>query len=692
MSDQHGSGSKYSHLAYSHLATAALTGCFALGLVACKSKTEGAPIVAVASTPGGEDPAAANMAPPYTGGNTGGYNTGTASQGSTRVLGARQSFAGQSSGQNYGSPTYGNPAYGAQSDSGPYQDSPEGGEAPIIRQAPAGSPGYYNDNGQGYSDAEDAGAQAIAETDQAPPPLPEYDQPPAPEPNDLWTPGYWNYAQTGYYWVPGAWCAPPFYGALWTPAWWGSYGGGYRFHRGYWGHHVGYYGGINYGFGYIGRGYEGGYWHDRDFVYNRAVTNVNTNTIHNVYNRRVVYNGREYGPHPEDRVSYNGGRGGINTQPRPEELAAGREPHYPPVAAQRDLRLAAASNRGQFFGANGGRPAQAFAPRPVGSQGNIAGAPREQPFNYAGAGRPAGAGRNPATGSPNSARPGEAVGARPPFEAGRSLPGGAVNQTRPGPFSGQQPGTEQGRLNPQSGLNPQQRNAYIPGRQPGPGQERPGVQAGVNPQGRNSDTSGHQPGLDQGRAGPVGATNPQQPLGERTGQNPRYNHQLSGGVPPGAEQPRGNGLPPGDRQPIYNQTRPAQPKGGTQIRPVQPQGGASRPGFEGGRPPQAQPAPQPRIEAQRPAPQVGGRAAPAYTPRPQTAPQITPQAAPQIRPQVIAPRPQAAPAPAMRPAPAPAPAPGPRAVPAPAPMTALRAAPAPAGAPHVGGGGEHGHP
>jgi hypothetical protein len=26
----------------------------------------------------------------------------------------------------------------------------------------------------------------------------------------------------------------------------------YRFHRGYWGRHVGYYGGVNYGYGYGG--------------------------------------------------------------------------------------------------------------------------------------------------------------------------------------------------------------------------------------------------------------------------------------------------------------------------------------------------------------------------------------------------------------------------------------------------------
>ena len=50
---------------------------------------------------------------------------------------------------------------------------------------------------------------------------------------------------------------------------------------------VGFYGGVNYGFGYGGVGYEGGYWdHDR-FNYNRSVNNVSGGNIHNVYNKTV---------------------------------------------------------------------------------------------------------------------------------------------------------------------------------------------------------------------------------------------------------------------------------------------------------------------------------------------------------------------------------------------------------------------
>src|SRR5579885_1872110 len=41
----------------------------------------------------------------------------------------------------------------------------------------------------------------------APPPLPVYEQPIAPGPGYIWTPGYWAWDPAyGYYWVPGAWC------------------------------------------------------------------------------------------------------------------------------------------------------------------------------------------------------------------------------------------------------------------------------------------------------------------------------------------------------------------------------------------------------------------------------------------------------------------------------------------------------
>jgi len=64
-------------------------------------------------------------------------------------------------------------------------------------------------------------------------------------------------------------------GLLWTPAYWGWGGNGYVFYDGYWGRRVGFYGGISYGYGYFGEGYEGGRWQNGQFYYNRSVNNVN---------------------------------------------------------------------------------------------------------------------------------------------------------------------------------------------------------------------------------------------------------------------------------------------------------------------------------------------------------------------------------------------------------------------------------
>jgi len=73
-----------------------------------------------------------------------------------------------------------------------------------------------------------------------------------PRDDYVWTPGYWGYQSDGYYWVPGAWVLAPYVGALWTPSYWAYDDGHYGWHRGYWSTHIGYYGGIDYGYGYTG--------------------------------------------------------------------------------------------------------------------------------------------------------------------------------------------------------------------------------------------------------------------------------------------------------------------------------------------------------------------------------------------------------------------------------------------------------
>src|SRR6266849_10985392 len=88
-----------------------------------------------------------------------------------------------------------------------------------------------------------------------PPLLPVYVQPVCPGSGYVWTPGYWAYGPDDYYWVPGTWVEPPEVGLLWTPGYWAFEDGFYVWSPGYWGPEVGFYGGINYGFGYTGVGF-----------------------------------------------------------------------------------------------------------------------------------------------------------------------------------------------------------------------------------------------------------------------------------------------------------------------------------------------------------------------------------------------------------------------------------------------------
>ena len=191
-----------------------------------------------------------------------------------------------------------------------------------------------------------------------PPALPVYEQPPCPAEGYIWTPGYWAYGDDGYYWVPGTWVMAPQVGFLWTPGYWGWGGGAFLFHEGYWGPHIGFYGGINYGFGYFGHGYEGGRWDNGHFFYNRSVNNVNITSIHNVYNTTVIHDTTV------NRVSYNGGEGGINERARPEEEAAERERHISPVAAQTQHEQAARNDPQQRASVNHGKPGVAATDRP----------------------------------------------------------------------------------------------------------------------------------------------------------------------------------------------------------------------------------------------------------------------------------------------------------------------------------------
>jgi hypothetical protein len=497
----------------------ALSGALALA-TGCHSKN---------AANSGPDPAAANMAP---------------ANGQTQVLGENASYAPQQQGEAY----------------------PQQAPAPTEQEYP--QQGYAQQPGYNPNDAEYAGEEALAESTEPPPPLPEYDQPPAPGPDYIWTPGYWAWGPEGYYWVPGAWVEAPYYGALWTPPYWGWYGGRYRFHSGYWGRHVGYYGGIDYGFGYIGIGYFGGYWNGNNFYYNRAVTRVGPG-IRSVYERPVVYNNVRYGGRPNNRVSYNGGRGGINVQPRPTEIAAMHERHDPPMAVQRQMHVQASQNRAQLFASNRGRPAQPAVERGFANTRGIGAAPR-----------------------------GGETGARPGPEGRPGQPNGAVRNGYAGAGS---------RGQPYGGNRPGQPNAAAPRVENRAGQPQPNAGA------RGFENRAGQP-QPNGRFEDRGAQpNAAQPRVENRAQpqpnaQPRFENR---------SQPQPNAQPRFENR--------SQPQPNAQPRMQAPRQ-ENRP-----MPQQQHMQAQPRMQ-NRPAPQARPQAAPQNRPAPQARPQAAPQNHPAPQP------------------------------------------------------------
>jgi hypothetical protein len=186
-----------------------------------------------------------------------------------------------------------------------------------------------------------ANAAVVISVSLVPPALPVYVQPAMPGPGYLWTPGYWAWNGAGYYWVPGTWVLAPSPGLLWTPGYWGWVNGAYIWHGGYWGPHVGFYGGINYGFGYGGVGFHGGYWQGGRFV-------VNPGVAHEL---------------PATHVAFNGGVGGVVARPTPGELIAERDRHIAFTHAQLDHQQAASRNDSMRAAVNGGRPMIAATPR-----------------------------------------------------------------------------------------------------------------------------------------------------------------------------------------------------------------------------------------------------------------------------------------------------------------------------------------
>lgn len=340
-------------------------------------------------------------------------------------------------------------------------------------------------------------AEVVISVGFAPPPLLVYDQPPCPDEGMIWTPGYWAYGPDGYYWVPGAWVPAPYAGALWTPGYWGWSAGMYYWHPGYWGPHVGYYGGINYGYGYFGVGFLGGRWNGGFFEYNTAVWRVNTVIIHR------TYIDRDWNRHYVDRdshVAFNGGPGGIRHDPDRDERAYMREPHMERTSFQTQHIEAARNDRNAYYNVNHGRPAQMVASRPLGRENRPAPLQRNdfnnnQRGNVNNGGRggyqPNRGGQNPPSeGNRNNQQP------RPQQPQYRSQPEyrpvpPQIHQQQP-PSRPQQPESRPQQQQPQYRTQPEYRQQ--PQNRPQP-QSRPQQQSRPQPQQRpeNRGNSGERP-------------------------------------------------------------------------------------------------------------------------------------------------------------------------------------------------------
>ncbi|HET9178657.1 MAG TPA: hypothetical protein VFQ24_09920 [Terriglobia bacterium] len=359
-----------------------------------------------------------------------------------------------------------------------------------------------------------------------PPAIPVYVQPPCPSVGYIWTPGYWAWdPDYGYFWVPGTWLVAPFVGALWTPGYWGWYNSGYIWYPGYWGPEVGFYGGIDYGYGYPGRGYYGGQWRGDRFFYNREVTHITNVNIVNVYNERVVVN--QNGP----RISYNGGRGGIDARPTTAEISAERSRRSGAVNQQVDQEQFARNDPGQRARENHGRPAVAATARPGEFQGqgavraSRAGAPYKEPprqVNNGQVGRrsqPAPVERGPVVNSPSPAPANPRMENRAPAQP-RNEPSMNRND-RPPEVQRNRPEAQPPQARPNEGRNaPEQprnepsmnRNNRPPEMQRNPSESQP-------PQAQRNQRESRQPQArpNEGRGGQERQSNPNE--GRRGGGN-----------------------------------------------------------------------------------------------------------------------------------------------------------------------------
>ena len=113
-------------------------------------------------------------------------------------------------------------------------------------------------------------------------------------------------------------------------------------HAGYWGPHVGFYGGVNYGGGYNGAGFVGGRWNGGAYVVERNVINA---------------------PIVAVSASFNGGPGGVVASATAEQMAFAHENHMPPTSMQVQHINSAGQNPQLAASFNHGKPSIAATAR-----------------------------------------------------------------------------------------------------------------------------------------------------------------------------------------------------------------------------------------------------------------------------------------------------------------------------------------
>src|SRR6202000_928672 len=149
------------------------------------------------------------------------------------------------------------------------------------------------------------------------------------------------------------------------------------------------------------------------------VMRVNRTIIRNTYvDRRVIVNN-------VNRVSFNGGRGGLNARPTPYQMQAERQKRFGPVSTQSNQERFARDNKDNWASQNHGNPRYAALQRPAASAADFNRATPARGYKPVSETRPA-------PGTKPGARPGTNPGTRPETRPGENARPGNPG-SRPAP-------------------------------------------------------------------------------------------------------------------------------------------------------------------------------------------------------------------------------------------------------------------